>query len=169
MAAPKLPLDLYSPDQLGIVMLELRDHINAMRDKAVREKQSGQPEEAPHVSALLLGVMHGAGIDKEDQAAQEELQRSLQMIREKAPVAHITLAALPNRTLKRQLTEWFRTQINPYCLLTFSTRTDIGGGIVLRAGSKVYDFSFRHQIVGNKQRIAEIFETRLGVPGHVRQ
>jgi hypothetical protein len=169
MATPKLPLDLYSPDQLGIVMLELRDHINAMRDKAVREKETGQPEEPPHVSALLLGVMHGAGVRSEDQAAQEELQRSLQMIREKAPVAHITLAALPPRTLKRQLIEWFRTQINPYCLLTFSTRTDIGGGIVLRAGSKVYDFSFRHQIVGNKERISAIFDARLGTESNVRQ
>ncbi|HSE60799.1 MAG TPA: hypothetical protein VLA88_00735, partial [Candidatus Saccharimonadales bacterium] len=67
----------------------------------------------------------------------------------------VVLAAPANRTLKRQLTVWFRTQIHPLSLLTFTFRTDIGGGIILQAGSHMYDYSFRAVILDNKQRLME--------------
>jgi F0F1-type ATP synthase delta subunit len=69
------------------------------------------------------------------------------------------LAALPNRAMKRMIVEWFRREVHPQLLLTFSARGDIGGGFILRAGSKQYDFSFRGKILSNKQRIVEIFDS----------
>jgi F0F1-type ATP synthase delta subunit len=69
---------------------------------------------------------------------------------------HLTLGAPATRTLKRQLTVWFRSQIHPDSLLTFAARSDIGGGLILRAGSRVYDFSFRSKILENKSRIMEL-------------
>jgi F0F1-type ATP synthase delta subunit len=44
-------------------------------------------------------------------------------------------------------------------LLTFATRADIGGGMIIQAGSHVYDYSFRQQILSHKSRIAEIFNS----------
>lgn len=160
MSALKLPVDLYSPDQLGIIILEAGNHSSVLRDAAVRVQTTGTPDavEPLHTSALLTGILHGNGLPANDHASMEALSKGLKLIRTQAPVAHLTLAALPNRSLKRQLTEWFRKEINPYMLLTFAVRTDIGGGVVLRVGSRIYDFSFRQQIVGNKHRIAEIFE-----------
>jgi len=160
MSALKLPLDLYSPDQLGIIILETGNHANVLRDAGVRARTSGNADTAEplHASALLTGVLQGNGLSANDHASLEALSKGLKLIRDKAPVAHLTLAALPNRSLKRQLTEWFRKEVSPYMLLTFAVRTDIGGGAVLRVGSRVYDFSFRQQIVSNKHRIAEIFE-----------
>jgi len=155
-----LPVDLYSPDQLGIVMMEIRQRVSQLQDSSVRARTSGDKEkiETAHISALLTGILRGSGVSADDRAGLERLGKSLELLRDKAPVVHLTLAALPNRTLKRQLIEWFRKEVSPYMLVTFTVRTDIGGGVVVRAGSRIYDFSFRQQIVGNKHRIAEIFE-----------
>lgn len=154
-----LPVDLYSADQLSAAMLELHDYIGTMRDAAIRNKTSDSKArlEAPHLSALLLGLFRGADIAPDDQRAAESLLHALELIRSKAPVVHVTLPALPNRTLKRKLTVWFRAEVHPHTFLTFATRSDIGGGIIVQAGSHVYDFSFRQQLLGNKHRIAEIF------------
>ena len=159
-----LPLDLYSPDQFGILMMESGKHLNTLRDAGVRARTAGADGDlpAPHLSALMTGVLHDNNLKLDDPKSYEKLSTGLRVIRDKAPVAHVTLAALPNRALKRQLVEWFRAEVNPYMLLTFVVRADIGGGVVLRVGSRIYDFSFRQRIMGNKHRISEIYD-------HVRQ
>ena len=156
----RLPVDLYSPEQLGAIIIELRSYIAGLRDANVRAKTAHTEAAAPgHTSALLMGAMHGANVKAADMSALEKLLKELEGIRDKAPAVHLMMAALPNRELKRKLTEWFRGQIHPYTLLTFATRADIGGGMIIQAGSHVYDYSFRQQILGNKQRIAEIFNS----------
>jgi len=155
-----LPVDLYSPEQLGAIIIELRSYIATLRDATVRAKTAHtQVDAPPHASALLLGAMHGGSVKPTDAPALEKLLKELEAIRDKAPAVHLMMAALPNRDLKRKLTEWFRDKIHPYTLLTFATRADIGGGMVIQAGSHVYDYSFRQQILSHKSRISEIFNS----------
>lgn len=156
----KLPNDVYSPDQIGIVIWELTGLIGKLRDSEMRTKvaPSSEGEEDHHISNFLLGVLRSTGVSAADRRALESLQIELQAIRDRAPVAHLVLPVLPNRTLKRQLVEWFRGNVHQQQLLTFSARGDIGGGFFLRIGSKQYDFTFRGQLLENRHRIAEIFD-----------
>lgn len=153
----RLPVDVYSADQLGAVILELRDYTANQHDRAAQAKSARGPGDAAHMSAQLLGVLHSAGVSADDRPNTEALIKELETLRTKAPIVHLTLPALPGRTLKRQLTVWFRAEINPVTLLTFTMRSDIGGGIIVQAGSRLYDFSFRQVLLDNKARIGEIF------------
>lgn len=159
MSSLRLPLDLYSSEQVGIVLLELRQHLGELRHATVRAKVSKKPEamEMPHFSALLTALLHDSKVKLNDVAKLEEIEAQLEALRQKAPVVHIVLSALPNRTIKRQFTGWLRTNIHPATLMTFATRADIGGGIVLQAGSHIYNFSFKEMLITNKPRISEIF------------
>lgn len=153
----RLPIDIYSPDQLSSLLLELHHYSNAMRSAGVRSKASGaehaeKPEASPHVVTIL----RGSGVAQDDPDAIDALHKALSKVLASAPVMHITLAAMPGRTLKRQLTVWFRTQIHPASLLTFTARSDMGGGIMLQAGSHFYDRSFRARILANPKRIGEL-------------
>lgn len=155
----RLPPDVYSPDQLGIVLWELGDVSAKLRDAAHREAVTkGQAEAEIHTSALLMNVLQTAGVSSRDLKALEQLQSEIKAVRDQAPTVHMMLAALPNRAMKRLIVEWFRRELHPQLLLTFSARGDIGGGFILRAGSKQYDFSFRARILANKQRLVEIFD-----------
>jgi hypothetical protein len=158
--AVRLPLDLYSPEQLSAIIIELRGHISSLRDASVRAKASHTATSEPvHTSALLLGVLRESGVSPTDQPADEKLLKELEAIRNKAPAVHLMMAALPNRDLKRKLTDWFRAEIHPYTLLTFAVRADIGGGVIVQAGSHVYNWSFREQILNHKSRISEIYHS----------
>lgn len=150
-----LPPDLYSPDQLTAVMMELRSHITTLRELRAHSRAADSTEFSP--SALLLGTLHAAAVPQTDRSKAEALLKELTSLRAEAPIVHLTLAGLPPRTLKRQLTEWLRTNIHPHLLMTFAARSDIGGGLILTAGSHIYDFSFRRELLENKHRIAEIF------------
>lgn len=148
----RLPTDIYSPDSLSATLFELSTYTSKLRDAGVRGKSSAAPE-APAALAHVLDLFN---IDSTDLKSLEKLSKDLEAHLLKAPVVHITLAALPGNAMKRQLTDWFRASVSPDVLLTFTARTDIGGGIVLQAGSHVYDFSFKRLLVANKARIAEI-------------
>jgi len=154
-----LPADVHSPDHIGVVLWELGQLISHLDNASTRAKLApGHIEEAKHLSALLMGVLQTTRIAADDQKALVHLQSELRVIRDKAPVAHIVLAANPTRSLKRELVDWFRTQLHAQCLVTFSMRHDIGGGFVLRVGSKQYDFSYRQRLLEDKHRLTEIFD-----------
>jgi hypothetical protein len=129
--------------------MELRAYIGARRDAARRSDHGGALE--PAVSSELRSI-----IDSASGQSAEQLLSELEQLLKNAPSVHIITAAKPNITLKQQITAWFRTQIHPNTLLTFAQRRDLGGGVIVRAGSRIYDFSFKRKILDNKHRITEI-------------
>ncbi len=152
----RLPIDVYSPDQSSGLLLALHEYIAAVHEAAIQAKVKNQAMPRPEMSAAVESLATGSGVDITDLAALDELYKTLEASLEKAPTMHLTLSAIPGRTFKRQMTVWFRTQIHPMALLTFSARSDIGGGIVLQAGSHLYDYSFRQRILANPKRIGEL-------------
>lgn len=145
-----LPAAIYSPDQISAAILELNTYQAALHDAKVRNLSS------PEAGHLLNELFSSLNIDSQNSQAIEELLQTLETMLTKAPVVHLTLAAAPTTAIKQQLTAWFRTEISPTILLTFAVRSDLGGGVVLSTGSRVYDFSFKRQLLSNKKRIAEI-------------
>jgi hypothetical protein len=152
----RLPIDIYSPDQSSGLLLALHQYIEAVHQAAVKAKVENQSMPRPEMPAAVESLATGSGADVTNLQALDELYSSLEAALKTAPNMHITLSAIPGRTIKRQLTVWFRTQIHPMSLLTFSARSDIGGGIVLQAGSHLYDYSFRQRILANPKRIGEL-------------
>lgn len=152
----RIPLDVYSPDQLSSLVAELQTYRSQLRDLAVRAKATNTKQtKTPEVSGVLTSFLRNSGV-KDDDKELETLQHELQNTLKNAPVMHVTLAAPAGQTLKRQLTVWFRTQIHEHSLVTFTARSDIGGGIMLQAGSHFYDYSFKDHIITNKARLTEI-------------
>jgi hypothetical protein len=152
-----LPNEVYSPDQLSAITMELRAYIGAKHDAARRSDHGGALE--PAVSSALRSIIDSAGNSSADQ-----LLSDMEQLLKSAPTIHVITAAKPNSTLKQQITNWFRTEIHPSAMLTFAERRDLGGGVIVRAGSHIYDFSFKRKILDNKHRITEL---AFGAPAPV--
>jgi len=154
-----LPSSLYSPDQLGVVLMELQTHAEQLRDAGVRKRLGRGADKSVatgvEFSPLLAGVLEAAKADPNDAPQLEALATNLEALRRQAPVVHLTFAAMPNAALKQKIAAWFREQIHPAFLLTFGARGDLGGGVVLQTGSHVYDYSFRQRILDNKAKITQ--------------
>lgn len=157
----KLPADVYSPDHVGILLWELGKLISTERDahnqKSVTGKESVRNH---HISDNLSRVLGSAQVAPTDISKLEMLLNELQQVRKNAPVAHFLVPALPTRALKVQLVTWCRDNLHPQLLLTFASRADIGGGFILRVGSKQYDFTYRAQLRAHRKRLVEIFDGR---------
>lgn len=150
-----LPDAIRSPDQLSLCLQELRKLVSKQRDASARAHVAAKPAEppspSPDVQALLLAnkLVEASDI--------EAVIPTLEQLRANAPAVHVTLAALPGSKLAAQLASWFRAEIHPHTLITFIMNRQIGGGVIVRAGSHVYDFSFNSQLARQKDKLAEIF------------
>jgi hypothetical protein len=73
----------------------------------------------------------------------------------KATNINIVLANVPTPSVKKNLVSWCRNNLSDNILVNFQFNTTLLGGMVVRFGSHVYDWSFRRQILSNRQNIAE--------------
>lgn len=156
----KLPSSIYSSDQLSSIAWELDRLISILRKEAIRSsvtKSSHKRVEEIEISPLLTALLKASNITQDNQPKLEQLHREIKTLRDDAPSVRIILATFPTTLIKAQLVEWLRKEVSPQVLCTFSVRSDIGGGAIIRTNSKQFDFSFRSKLIANKHRIGELF------------
>lgn len=86
----------------------------------------------------------------------DELIKTLEDYSRKAPSITITLAALPSAGIKKILVGWCRDNIAPSILVDFQFNSTLLGGLVVRSGSHVFDWSFRRQILAEREKFPEV-------------
>ena len=90
------------------------------------------------------------------QARLDELSGALQQFIKSAQVVTITLAAPPTGDVKQTLVAWCRSNINPQILVSFQFNQTLLGGMVVRYGSRIFDWSFRRQILAARDTFPEV-------------
>lgn len=85
----------------------------------------------------------------------EKLKKQCAQLLETSPLVHIALSTEPDEKALTRFVEWFRREIHPSCLLQISVQPSIAGGCVVRTGSLIYDFSFRHMLLVSQQKLTE--------------
>lgn len=155
----KLPSSLSSPQDLQSVITELKNALKLLRQEEVKAKIGGHeaqlavPELTKPASELLAAGLRGKPLSP---PKVEELIQSLEQLKGSAPQIHLTLAAIPTASLKQQLVTWCREHIAEAVLVHFQFNSTILGGIVVRYGSHVYDWSFRRQLLAGKDDFTEV-------------
>lgn len=82
----------------------------------------------------------------------DELEKTVQS----APVFEVILPTIPHDSFLADIGKWFRQEIHPNSLLEISVRRSIAGGMVLRSKNRLFDMSFRPQILAAKDKIPEV-------------
>lgn len=129
-------------------MAELNGYVRLLRQAAVK-KQSGVAAKMPppQFSPAAQALLEAAGTDTARADQLEALAGELVTLQGAAPVVHLTLAAMPAEGLKKQMAAWLRQNLSPQVLVNFGYHTAILGGMVVRVGSRTFDWSFRRQIL----------------------
>lgn len=145
-----IPNELYSPDLINLALFELDRYTSTVRNAEARTMPTPEPPTG------LARVFAAMAIEPGNLQDLEDLKAQLKTYLEKSPTVNVILSSQPNNSVKQQITQWFRQQISPNILLNFSARADIGGGVIVMAGSRIYDFSFKSALLANKSKIAEL-------------
>ena len=151
----ELPAAVYSPELVDSVRYEIEHYLAWYRENKIH-KTVGAPAvgEPDHSSETAMVIEAWAARQPLTVASLEAL---LEYLRElKLPIAHVTLAALPNHTQRQQLVDWFRTTVGPNVLISFVGDRNLGGGIVLRTPNRVFDYSWKQRLMEGRAKLAEV-------------
>jgi hypothetical protein len=153
----KLPASICSPQDLEALLSEVREYAKWYSHAAVRQRLSlKQAVEQPTVSPAAAELLNERSAKKPlTQDSIDDLIADLHDFRDSAPRLTITLAAPAHGELKRTLAAWCRDNIEPNILVSFQFNSTLLGGMVVRYGSRIFDWSFRRQIVNQREKFPE--------------
>lgn len=153
-----LPPSVSSAQDLTSLTLEVRSYAKWYSQYATAAKVKAKyKEEQPELSPTATELIRAWGKQSPlSQKSLDELIKTLEQTASHAPVMTITLAAPATTEVKRALVDWCRTNIHQDILVTFRFNSTILGGMVVRFGSKIYDWSFRRTILNERQKFGEM-------------
>jgi hypothetical protein len=153
------PIELVnSPSELKALILEVQRYASWYGQAAVKMKATGaKAETPPPASTAASKLIKAWGQQKPlNQKSLGELADQLKELESKAKTITITMAGPAPLAMKEKITSWCRQNIDPNILIEFRFKSALLGGIVVRFGSHVYDWSFKRQIMASKSKFGEI-------------
>jgi F0F1-type ATP synthase delta subunit len=151
-----LPDAVSSPQDLQSLILEVREYAKWYAHNATKKRLAvKKTTEAPEISSAASELVKSLGSNP-PLPSLDELITTLQKFSHAAPQMTITLAAPPTGGIKKLLVAWCRENVSPNILVNFQFNTVLLGGMVVRYGSRVHDWSFRRQILDNRAKFPEV-------------
>jgi hypothetical protein len=154
----KLSEDIISPEDLKQVITEIRDYSkwmskNTIKIKVTKKKAGDEPELSDAAADLIKQWKDGKDLSPK---ILDKLIEELQDYLAKMKTIRVTFAALPTNKTKQQFTKWFRDNLSDEVLIDFRFNSTLLGGMVVNCGSHIYDWSFRRQLLENKDKFSEV-------------
>lgn len=153
-----LPASISSTQDVTALGLEVQEYAKWYSQYANAAKRKiAYKEPQPEVTPVASELIREWG--KQSPLSQERLDQLVKELNSKtksAPTMTITLAAPATSDVKKALVAWARKNINPDVLITFRFNSTLLGGMVVRSGSRIFDWSFRRAILNERQKFREI-------------
>lgn len=154
----RLPDSVASPQDLNTISIEVRQYQKWLAHESIKKQVNAKHvSEQPVMSSSIKELFRNYDLSKIiDQHSIESLIETLEKYKDSAPSITLTLAATPTNTVKSTLVGWCRDNISPDILVAFQFNATLLGGIVVRHGSHIFDWSFRRQILAARDRFPEV-------------
>lgn len=153
-----LPPSIISPHDLSRLEIELHEYSNWFSHNAIKQHVNvsrGTP--MPGLSTDAITMLRSCSQNGTiNQQILDSLLVSIKQLSNHAPSLTITLAAPAGNETKQALTAWCRANIDPNILVSFKFNATILGGMILRCGSHIFDWSFRRGVLNNRYKFAEV-------------
>lgn len=157
---PSIYLDIVSPQDLQTVMVDIRRYGAWYGSTAAKQRrsivQNTPPPTIQPASLKLLQTVNAAEPLNEQRI--DDLIADLEDWRDTAPTLTITLAAPASSRLKADIVSWCRKNLSPSSLVTFKFNSLLLGGMVVRVGSRIFDWSWRRGILAERNKFPEVLK-----------
>lgn len=154
----KLPDTICSPQDLTSLILEVREYAQWYEHESVKQRTGAKNQSTqPVLSLTTTELLRGASTNGTLQPAQlDSLIKELEHYKASAPTITLTLAAPAPNQVKQTLTAWCRKELSPGILVSFEFNRTLLGGMVVRYGSHVHDWSYRRALLTTNVKFSEV-------------
>lgn len=154
----KLPSSIASSQDLTALLIEVRGYSQWFAHESIKKRIDAKySSEAPVMTSGAMELL------REWKAHQQINGQSLDVLintlndyTKTAPSITVTLAATPSSGLKTSLVTWLRGNIAPDIMVNFRFNATLLGGMVISYGSRVFDWSFKRQLLASRENFPEV-------------
>lgn len=136
------------------LVIEARDYSRWVTHDLIKKRVNPKQKSEPPVLSPTTNEL--IQMNSVDQNNLNELIESLENYVDNATSITVTLAAPPTGDIKASLTSWCRKNIASNILVNFRFNRTLLGGMVVRYGSHIFDWSFRRQILESGNNFPEV-------------
>lgn len=154
----KLPDTICSPQDLTVLILEIKEYSKWYGHESIKQRanvraHSTQPVLSTTTTQLLRSMSTNGTLSP---TQLDSLIQELEKHKASASTITLTLSAPAPTSVKRSLTAWCRKELSPDILVSFEYNRALLGGMVVRYGSRIYDWSFKRTILTTDIKFAEV-------------
>jgi len=154
-----LPASIVSAQDLTMVIREIQDYTAWATHETIKQKTGSKRPLAP-APELTVAATELVGTWSKTKGASADSYRqlieALERIAKKAPTITITLAGPAPQHVKEHIVAWCRDNLSDNILVTFKFNRTILGGMVVRAGSHIYDWSLHRKLIDSGRAFTEV-------------
>ena len=146
-----LPLSVVSKADVARLVREAEKVDNDLTSAAIHAKVGTAEAQRPVLSEQFMEFLQLNKLMLTSSRDRTELIKQMRLLKEKAPVIHMTFATVADPDSLRQLAQWLRTSIHPQAVIAVGVQPGLVAGVYLRTTNHVYDLSLRAALKGSRQ------------------
>lgn len=154
-----LPPQVVSKIDVSSLVTDAERLDNEMTTFVVRSKTSSTPPTKLTASEQLADFLRLNKITIKSSHECGELVKQLRLLKEKAPVLHMTFAVTADQESLQLLVQWLRGSVHPQALLIVGLQPALVAGAYVRTPNHVLDLSLRAKLTGSRNLLAKELET----------
>jgi len=154
----KLPDSVASPQDIDGLITEIHEYARWFSHESIKvnagiKQTSDQPILSPPTTEMLQNWQKQNSLS---QTSLDSLISSLKEYLTNAPTIAIILAAPVTNSTRDKLVKWCRQNIATNVLVEFSFNSTLLGGLVVRYGSRIFDWSFRSRLLAASNNFTKV-------------
>ena len=157
-----LPINVVTKIDVSRLVSEVERVDNEMTAATVRAKTGSNAQVQPVLSDQLNLFLNQNNLNLEASRDRSTLIKELRLLKDKAPVLHMTFAVTADTESLQKLTEWVRTTVHPQAVIAVGLQPALVAGVYLRTPNHVHDFSMRGALEGRHGLLVEELEALRG-------
>lgn len=144
-----LPQNVVSKVDVARLVAEAEKVDNELSAADVRKKAgSNAHSDRPVFSDQLTDFLTLNKLSFDDAPDRTDLIKQLRLLKDKAPLIHMTFAVTADNESLQQLAKWLRDSIHPQAVIEVGVQPSLVAGVYIRTPNHVHDFSLRAALDG---------------------
>lgn len=144
-----LPLLVVGPVDVGRLLRELEAIDNLISQANINDHKTTL--KMPKTSLLMDQTIELNKLNLLEAHDRERLLELLTIVKQQAPLLHISFSSDPAPDFIEKLMTWLRREIHPTVMLTIGLQPNIGAGCIVRSTNKYFDFSLRKDLLSKRE------------------
>jgi hypothetical protein len=154
-----LPPRVVSHIDVSRLVTEVEWVDNAMISSEARVKTGAAPTAMPALSDELTEFLTQNQLSLAESVDRTNLIKQLRLLKDKAPIIHMTFSAPADHESLAELTKWLRESVHPQALIADGVQPALVAGVYVRTPNHIHDLSLRAVLAGQRGELVKELET----------